>query len=41
MALRKIYYIIGGLFVFIFLAKMIFGLAAGSISLIELLMFGT
>ncbi|MFC1283995.1 hypothetical protein [Bacillus paralicheniformis] len=41
MALRKTYYIIGGLFVFIFLAKMIFGLAAGSISLMELLMFGT
>ncbi|MGX1724877.1 hypothetical protein, partial [Bacillus haynesii] len=32
---------IGGLFVFVFLAKMIFGLAAGSISVIELLMFGT
>jgi hypothetical protein len=40
MALRKSYYIIGGLFVFIFLVKMIFGIAAGSLSLIELLMLG-
>ncbi|MFN2744845.1 hypothetical protein ACINLE_04475 [Bacillus sp. z60-18] len=40
MALRKAYYIIGGLFVFIFLVKMIFGIASDSLSLIELFMWG-
>ncbi|QHZ45054.1 MULTISPECIES: hypothetical protein [Bacillus] len=40
MALRKAYYIIGGLFVFIFLVKMIFGIAGDSLSLIELFMWG-
>ncbi|MGN9867146.1 hypothetical protein [Bacillus swezeyi] len=40
MAYRKSCYIIGGLFVFIFVVQMVVGIAAGSLSLIELLMLG-